>query len=891
MTENAPYMQLSQNTATPKEAPSRDSAVSGDFFAPEQTFSRRHLLIDQLPEKFTWNDKLCSGSRIHKAVLENNVDEVREILESGEGLVDERFRYETENIHGGKQEGSGEAIHIAASRGHARIIELLFEFHASVDAWVTRGHLPHYQVLQGAIFAEGKGGNPQIVGRLLEARAALTPNQNGQHPLHLAFQVGNLELIKMLRHERKHRGMEELEDVPPSYNHKTPLEEGILMSGMSRNELVEAAPLAPISLHIFSRYDPNCIPRWLQRFKTLQVGEADDDDFAYADVLASQVICEELIQVLVTSPLAADAILRSTTSKPKVGNRGLHPLPPKICFKPAGTMLWLFGRLNPPMKVLPTYQREKTWAYDGENFKAPDWHSMYVNPATVMKVHHHQQKGVKQVDFIVSHIPDLASAEFFIGIAQATRTGGEEALMLFENPVVEGLIHHVWWESVCETEVMHHVLNIWGLLLLMYEQYLLIAHHWENEEGSTAQETARLLKAAGGGNGGKLSDGIFGLGHYSMPGEFLIATEFMIARGVFMVWREVMQMVGSFCVSNSSTRDRFHPSMEMLKAAILLMLYFDFHSWPSMHLAMRVGAIAIHWGSLLNLQDCSEFMASALLPLINLFYGLVPCLALTLIGICCCMHVRLHMMIAYQTPFRIMVDSFLTLFTSTMPEADVFNAVDTSVNLICIVTFTLFFLNIFIGVIGELYQSEQASVHLRYRQLLCQRCLKYMLRYRSMPKRFMSRHIAAVLAVVAVIIPLVVQMKSLVDGVRVPYALSIFSVCMVLLDFASFSRQHHPWVEASSELQNQTGHHLWIAQVRPPIQAEDIDRSEVENLQERIKELKKENDVLRRDLELDDEPVQTNSSYAPTSSIRSVAVGTRRSGRPARSATGRVDSK
>eukprot|EP00438_Fugacium_kawagutii_P035080 Skav205133 [mRNA] locus=scaffold3411:100325:109647:- [translate_table: standard] len=131
------------------------------------------------------------------AALHGNVSDATAALASGE-QVNSRFVYET-YFQGNAQEGSGEAIHLAASRGNVEVVKLLLEKKASLTATVSRSHKPHYDVLHAAMFAEGRGGTLAMISYLFEARAELTRNQDGRWPIHVAFLTGNVPAINLLR--------------------------------------------------------------------------------------------------------------------------------------------------------------------------------------------------------------------------------------------------------------------------------------------------------------------------------------------------------------------------------------------------------------------------------------------------------------------------------------------------------------------------------------------------------------------------------------------------------------------------------------------------------------------------------------------------------------------
>ena len=73
--------------------------------------------------EFIWNRRQCQGTTLHQAVLDSDEDAVARYLKIP-GEHQKRFTYETE-FKGKIQKGSGEAIHLAVSRGGLGVANLL----------------------------------------------------------------------------------------------------------------------------------------------------------------------------------------------------------------------------------------------------------------------------------------------------------------------------------------------------------------------------------------------------------------------------------------------------------------------------------------------------------------------------------------------------------------------------------------------------------------------------------------------------------------------------------------------------------------------------------------------------------------------------------------------
>ena len=139
---------------------------------------------------FYWNLRECFGNDLHFATFEGNKEKVVKLLKADPTLVESRFTYQVS----ANEEGSGQAIHLAASRGHLDVVKELLAHGASLAAFVTRNGRPFYDVLHAAIIAEGRGGEDHVIKFLLP-KVQLGRTCDGKHPLHLAFVMGKPSLV------------------------------------------------------------------------------------------------------------------------------------------------------------------------------------------------------------------------------------------------------------------------------------------------------------------------------------------------------------------------------------------------------------------------------------------------------------------------------------------------------------------------------------------------------------------------------------------------------------------------------------------------------------------------------------------------------------------------
>jgi len=239
-----------------------------------------------------------------------------------------------------------------------------------------------------------------------------------------------------------------------------------------------------------------------------------------------------------------------------------------------------------------------------------------------------------------------------------------------------------------------------------------------------------------------------------------------------------------------------------------------------------------------------ESIGKALLPLVDVVGGLLPSVALTVFVFCCYVHMRLYMLGGLLPWGDIMKDSFSTLFTGGL-ESTGFK-LDLMLTYGGVTIFTLFMLNIFIGVISEVYQDKEQIVDQRYQQLLSESCLSYLLRFRLIPTHHVSYTLAVVSVVISFVVMLVVQTVSLVQRQRVQYSCAVFLVCMVVLDLMSYCWSRPPWVKVSGEFANSDYNYLWVAKkVTYHMTSDDL----VSDLRKTVEELKADRANLARQLD------------------------------------------
>ena len=312
-------------------------------------------------ERFRWNNRACYGHKIHLAALRGDMAAVQEQLEQGVS-VDRLFYYET--FYPTRDVNRGQAIHLAASRGHVEIVSLLLKCHADINACVYRGDELRYNVLHAAVFKEGRGGSKETVMNLSHMSADIWSKTGyGYGCMHTAFQTGNVDTIRSVQKNMStSQWMGDAEDV--DFRCPLPLEIGIMWRKMDSQALAMAAPLTSSSLRIFVHRASECVPEFMRRWSRSEGPIVEKLSLDISDV----------IHLMRDFPEAAASLIDSMTCKPKVANEGDHPLPARISF---ASQSWLGRRAQ---SLLPKTESRSfcefccDWDFDDTLGIAPKWH-------------------------------------------------------------------------------------------------------------------------------------------------------------------------------------------------------------------------------------------------------------------------------------------------------------------------------------------------------------------------------------------------------------------------------------------------------------------------------------------------------------------------------------
>merc|ERR1712137_952272 len=195
---------------------------------------------------------------------------------------------------------------------------------------------------------------------------------------------------------------------------------------------------------------------------------------------------------------------------------------------------------------------------------------------------------------------------------------------------------------------------------------------------------------------------------------------------------------------------------DLIKVSLPLILFYEQYT------VIYVCVIVVYW---LRLSDImfSEYIQAEILPITLSANALGPACAVALIAFFAFSHVFYVLEDRDANPnMSYWPDTFFvafgTLITSSMPSNTTgVPSLILAMYYIAIVSFSVFFLNIFIGVICEAYTAAKGKAAANFQNSRASCCLTFLLRARFIPCSLMSRPVALILILLSMACCLGVQ--------------------------------------------------------------------------------------------------------------------------------------
>eukprot|EP00435_Cladocopium_sp_Y103_P023774 s1459_g5.t1 len=619
-----------------------------------------------------------------------------------------------------------------------------------------------------------------MIDFLCEKGADIMSVNNHWTPLHVAFQTGNeatiqavakhVNQVKKSLQEQCPWNLEQDEqdiDFQADGRTPTPLEVGIVWSKMKTEALARAAEPNMQSFKTFIHRAPECIPGFAQRLQGLWSKEKLTEQLGRMTV-------EDLATLLNDFPQAAASVLEAATAEPAVASYGRHPLPARVSF---ACREW---RMRFHMPCLCFYTPEVEWSYEDSCRKAPEWHS-YLTEV--------RDKPMNDATIKVCHIPDIISPSFFSAVLDA-RTTHQQALFLFKCTPVRGAVWFTFWHGSMWVDIVQTVISTWGLCLLVFET--LMAHEASVEAD---QAFVALNPSLANGQG--------------------IVADWIVAKGIVDAFLEAVQIVVC-CRNDPASYCRWGNLWDLLRSFLPILLL-----WQHESRLLQCSIILIYWMRLLEGVSLSKQIGLALLPLKKLAYGLLPAMSFTILGFCAFSHAMCAVQV---TPEHLWPHtfwySFTTLITQGLPEHPPDDYLELMLLYGGVLFFSIFVMNIFIGVISEQYASEKEQGDVMFERVRAHSCLNYLTRISLLPCNLLTSRAAALLAFGVTALTLALQLQVLLYGSPMPgfCQLAALIVSQVVLFMASIQckGKNYNWSEHDGGRR-----YLWICEPCEPSESKE----------------------------------------------------------------------
>eukprot|EP00929_Paragymnodinium_shiwhaense_P001530 TRINITY_DN101762_c0_g1_i1.p1 TRINITY_DN101762_c0_g1~~TRINITY_DN101762_c0_g1_i1.p1 ORF type:complete len:830 (-),score=152.78 TRINITY_DN101762_c0_g1_i1:45-2534(-) len=719
---------------------------------------RSKLRVDRLRTDhvdFIWNGKLCVGNRLHQRIQHLDADEnededaalvdIRRLLDANPKGLESRFTY---------SEGSAQAIHLAATRSSVAVVELLLQRKADVNAWVTRAGNPYYNVLTAAVFSENRGGSPEVVKCLLDNKANMAPNTLDLWPLHFAFVVGSTCLIELLRGHMQEKGLREKDY---ECGETTPLKLGIRHARMTSDMLSLYAPVTPDSLRTFIHHMPECVLPFLAR--AMQYKRVP------SDVLAKTIGKEELRKVFMESPEAGCALLYAMSSDPSCECPRWHPLPKRVNFSQYSCCDLLRNMFNDPEWLMTCYTTDRDWKFNMETGKAPQWHEQF---ATETAADMFPSGKLADAEFKVCHLPNIICPEIFQSFSDAT----DETLFMFDHMMVRGLVNYVWWQGASRVILLRAFCRLWELAILLLSAYM------------AAQK-----------------------GYSFGSDEITRLTIFVGYRGIVDLVHEIALFLGHWragMMAEYGTSGYLGKLFDWAMAATSILLI----THPCNRIILMFAAFA-RWLMLWQVFLVADKIARIVVPLHRLLVSVVPATLLTLTAFAAICHAMFCLQDeAYREETSVSLRDFYysmfsLLFTNELPDYD-FSDMQSVLVYLSTLLFSIFYMNIFIAILGEQYSREMQSTSVVITHRRAAMCYTFLLRAKVLPTSFCSGGVSLLIIIFSTVLALAIEVACWMKGGLFFGARPWFFFCQLIMYLASFQNPSEAWVTKSPQ------RHFWL---------------------------------------------------------------------------------
>ena len=320
-------------------------------------------------------------------------------------------------------------------------------------------------------------------------------------------------------------------------------------------------------------------------------------------------------------------------------------------------------------------------------------------------------------------------------------------------------------------------------------------------------------------------------------GSQSVVADWILARAIADLLLELAQLWGCVAIGKSQMYFNSGNLWDICRSILpLLLLYY-----PS-NRALHVAIVLIYWFRLLEGAPITS-MGHDLLPLKRLLFGLAPTMFFTFLGFCTFTHA---MFVADgrvdQAWSDVLFSSFVLLVTQGLPASPPEDAIKLLLLYVGVLVFSVFVLNIFIGIISEQLEHGREQTDLLFHSARTASCSTFLLRVRVLPCNMVGGRCALVLGCLAALFSMALQAAALHSDWHLHplYQLAAFVLSQVTIFLSAIQCRGTdlPWESwarkssASFEESRSAKRYLWICE--PKFRdAAALDLDDTDSLMER----------------------------------------------------------
>ncbi|CAE7254723.1 unnamed protein product [Symbiodinium sp. CCMP2592] len=634
---------------------------------------------------------------------------------------------------------------------------MLLDEGASIEGITLEDGVGNHSVLHTAVLKEGSGGGVDMIKLLCQRGADIARLTSSRHScLHLAFQTGNCTTIREVQKQMKISGQDlnDLlsyeDDFTSTERVETPLELGIKLGRLHKEGLALLAPVHLSSLRVFIHHAPECIPIFMHRL-TSQRDSGED----LVEDLVDNLPPGDIATMILHYPEAASALFNTFTTSPQVSDERFHPLPRRMSFAKRSTLTrlltWCCG--IPPFVCF--YTDDSAWRFDDARFEAPAWHQQITD---------NKRAPYCDAQIKVCRFPNIISPKVFAPLVRSA----EQALFLHQTMPIRAAVSYTFWNGAIWMEGTQFLLAFWGLVLLIMQTLL-------EHEGAVGKDAAYFDS--------QMNEGVFDPSFVAESQRNGIDADWIIAKGIVDLMLELAQVWGCKLAGELRSYANFGNAWDLMRSIIPVMLLF-FHESRWLHLFV----VLIYWARLMEGLSLSETMGHALVPLQRLAKGLLPAMIFSMLSFGALTHAMYAVQLeAVRLWPNTLFLTFSRFIAQSLPEDSPSDTLELLVLSGGTLFFSVFVLNIFVGVINELYEQENACAELSFANLRASSCLTFLFRVRVLPCVFVDRTTGVGVACGCMVLLLVMQVLALARGVHLPgnWQFVATLACQLILSIAS----------------------------------------------------------------------------------------------------------